>query len=64
MPTPRSFSKANARGVLRRAHYDQGLIDEVMSQLPDPIDVDRDSSILLHYGLTPDALIGRAGGSP
>ena len=64
MHTPRSFSKAYAKEVLRRAHYDQGLIDEVMSQLPDPIDVDRDSSILLHSGRTPDALISRAGGSP
>jgi hypothetical protein len=34
------------------------------SQPPDPIDVDRDASILLHYGLTADALLGLRRRSP
>jgi hypothetical protein len=50
--------------VLRRANYDQALIDEVMSKLPDPIDFDRDGSILMHYGITRDRLRDRMGGSP
>jgi hypothetical protein len=39
-------------------------MDEFMSQLPDPIDPDRDSSILMRYGITKDAVIGRAGEAP
>jgi hypothetical protein len=58
------LSKANAREVLRRANYDNALIDEIMAQLPDPFDLDRDSAVLMHYGVTRDTLIGRAGGSP
>jgi hypothetical protein len=49
---------------LRRANYDDALIDEIMARLPDPFDLDRDSAVLMHYGLTHDTLIGRAGGGP
>jgi hypothetical protein len=58
------LSKANAREVLRRANYDNALIDEIMSLLPDPFDPDRESAVLTRYGVTRDTLIGRAGGSP
>ncbi|HEY1635936.1 MAG TPA: hypothetical protein VGF64_14325 [Acidimicrobiales bacterium] len=64
MTTPRSLSKAKAREVLRRANYGDALIDEIMAQLPDPFDLDRDSAVLMRYGLNRDTLIGRAGGSP
>ena len=64
MDIPRSISKSNAIEVLRRANYDQALIDEVMSKLPDPIDIDRDGSVLMQYGITRDRLMDRMGGSP
>lgn len=64
MPSPRTYSKANAIAVLRRAKVDEAVINEVMSKLPDPIDIDRDGSILIQYGLTRDSLLGRMGGSP
>jgi hypothetical protein len=64
MDIPRSISKSNAIQVLRRANYDQALIDEVMSKVPDPIDFDRDGSILMQYGITRDRLMDRMGGSP
>ena len=64
MDIPRSISKSDAIQVLRRANYDQALIDEVMAKVPDPIDIDRDGSILMQYGITRDRLMDRMGGSP
>ena len=64
MNIPRSISKSKAIETLRRANYDQALIDEVMSKLQDPIDFDRDGSILMQYGMTRDRLMDRMGGSP
>jgi hypothetical protein len=64
MDSPTSYPKSQAIAVLRRANYDQALIDEIMSQLADPIDLDRDGSVLMRYGITKDALVGRVGGSP
>ncbi len=50
--------------VLRRAGYSDQLIDELLSQLPDPIDLRRDQQILARYGLSPEGLMDRFGGSP
>jgi hypothetical protein len=61
-PGPRSHEEA-AR-LLRRAGYSDEFIREVLSQLPDPIDVQRDQQILARYGLSPERLMDRMGGSP
>jgi hypothetical protein len=61
-PAPRSHEEA-AR-VLRRAGYSDEFISEVLSQLPDPIDLQRDQQILARYGLTAERLMDRRGGSP
>ena len=53
-----------AAEVLRRAGYSDEFIDEVLSQLPDPIDLQRDQVILLRYGLSRERLMERMGGSP
>jgi hypothetical protein len=50
--------------VLRRAGYSDEFIREVLDQLPDPVDLQRDQLILAHYGLSPDRLMDRLGGSP
>jgi hypothetical protein len=50
--------------VLRRAGYSDELISEVLSQLPDPIDLQRDQQILARYGLNRERLMDRMGGSP
>jgi hypothetical protein len=50
--------------VLRRAGYPDEFISEVLSQLPDPIDLQRDEQILARYGLGPERLMDRLGGSP
>lgn len=50
--------------MLRRAGYPDEVIREVLSQLPDPIDLQRDHQILARYGLRTERLIDRLGGSP
>ena len=50
--------------LLRRAGYGTEVIDEIAAQLPDPIDVDRDSRILEIYGVTCEGLMDRMGASP
>ena len=50
--------------VIRRAGYSDEFISEVLSQLPDPIDLQRDQEILARYGLSPERLMDRMGGSP
>lgn len=65
MTTPHADrSHEEAARVLRRAGYPDEFIDEVLSQLPDPIDLQRDQQILARYGLTPERLMDRMGGSP
>jgi hypothetical protein len=61
-PSPRSHEQM-AR-VLRRAGYSDEFITEVLSHLPDPIDLERDQEILARYGLNPERLMERMGGSP
>jgi hypothetical protein len=55
--------KETAR-VLRRAGYSDEFISEVLGQLPDPIDLERDQELLARYGLSPERLMDRMGGSP
>ena len=50
--------------AVRRARYPQAVIDEIERQLPDPVDYDRDQTLLLRYGITFDELSDRLGASP
>ena len=54
----------SAAGVLRRAGHSDEFLDEVLSHLPDPIDLQRDQEILARYGLSRERLMERMGGSP
>jgi hypothetical protein len=58
------YSHAEAEDVLRRAGYRQELIEDVLRDVPDPIDPDRDAESFFRHGLTFDALVDRMGGSP
>jgi hypothetical protein len=60
----RIFPKEMAMDVLRRAGFSEEVINELASQLPDPIDIDRESSLLDRYGITMETLTDRMGGSP
>ena len=65
MTSPRAGrSHEEAARVLRRAGYSDEFIHEVLNQLPDPIDLQRDQQILARYGLTPARLMDRSGSSP
>ena len=50
--------------MLRRVGYSDEFINELLCQLPDPIDLQRDQPIFDRYGLTPERLMDRMGGSP
>jgi len=50
--------------VLHRAGFSSQVIEEISSQLSDPVDLDRDSSLFLRYGITREVLTDRMGGSP
>ena len=50
--------------VLRRTGYSDEFISKVLSQLPDPFDLERDQPVLTRFGLSADRLTDRIGGSP
>jgi hypothetical protein len=58
------ISHAEFSRVLRRVGYRVDAIEEITAQLPDPIDVDRDSPVLERYGVTRGRLVELMGGSP
>jgi hypothetical protein len=57
-------SHAELQQVLRRAGYSDEFVRNVLSQLPDPIDLQRDQEILARFGLSPERLMDRMGASP
>jgi CBS-domain-containing membrane protein len=57
-------SHAEAEQNLRKAGYSQEQIENVLRDVPDPFDVDRDAEALLKHGVTLDALTDRMSGSP
>jgi hypothetical protein len=58
------FSHAEVRGVLRRAGYSEQQIEDVLRDLQDPIDTDRDGDALLKQGISVGTLMNRMSGSP
>jgi hypothetical protein len=61
---PEARSHAELTRVLRRAGYSDEFIRELLRQLPDPVDLQRDQGVLARYGLSPERLMDRLGGSP
>jgi hypothetical protein len=64
MASHETISKAEAARVLNRVGYSKEKIVDIMSELKDPIDIDRDAAVLEKYGITRDALEDLMGGSP
>ena len=58
------ISHAEATQVLRHAGYSPDRIRELLRDVPDPIDPDRDGGALFKLGLSADQLMDRMGGSP
>jgi hypothetical protein len=61
---PGSRSHEEFARVLRRTGYSDEFINELLSQLPDPVDLERDQEILARYDLSAERLMDRLGGSP
>jgi len=59
-----TISKAEATSVLRRVGFSQEKIAEFLSELGDPIDIDRDAAVLEKHGISRDMLVDLMGGSP
>jgi hypothetical protein len=64
MNESRSVSKKTALEVVRRAGYPPEVVEEIASQLPDPVNFDRDEALLVSYGLTRGQLSEALGSSP
>jgi hypothetical protein len=58
------YSHAEAEKMLRKAGYSQAQIEDVLRDIPEPIDSDRDGEAFMKHGITFDLIKDRAGGSP
>ena len=50
--------------MMRRIGYPPDVVEEIKTQVPDPIDVERDAPILARYNLTRGRLMEILGASP
>ena len=66
MEERRLSSHAEAAQVLRKAGYSQERIQEVLRELPDPIDIDSERNVetFFKHGITYARLMDQMGGSP
>ena len=64
MEKPRFISHAELTRVLRRAGYSQQQIEDLLRELPDPVDTERDRGELFKHGITVGSLMNRMSGSP
>jgi hypothetical protein len=60
----RLYTHAQAEQVLRKAGFSPEQIEDVLRDIPDPIDSERDAEALLKHGITRGVLTDRLGGSP
>jgi hypothetical protein len=58
------MQKAEVARVLQRAGLPHDLIDELVKELPDTVDLDRDAEVFDRHGLTHARLTDMMGGSP
>ena len=64
MSEPGIISHEQMTRMLRGAGYSEEFISEVLRQLPDPFDAEREGNILGRYRLSLERLMDRMGGSP
>ncbi|MBO0693230.1 MAG: hypothetical protein J2P58_10070 [Acidimicrobiaceae bacterium] len=64
MPPTKHISKAEANRVLKRVGFGEEQVRKLFAELDDPIDLERDSRILVKHGVTRDYLNDLMGGSP
>jgi len=59
-----TLSKVEATKVFRRVGFRTRRSLASLSELDDPIDIDRDAAVLEKYGINRDVLVDLMGGSP
>ena len=64
MDETRMISHAQVTSMLRMAGYSQDRIDDILSEFPDPVDLEHAREKLLHRGISLGALMDRLGASP
>jgi len=64
MAEPRTMPKPEVERMLRRAGLSHDLIQDLLKDLPDLVDLDRDAAVLGRYGITRTQLTDMMGGSP
>jgi hypothetical protein len=64
MNVPMKMSKAEFTRVLERVGLPPALIEELLKELPDPVDLDRDTAVLDRHGLNRGHLTNMMGGNP
>ena len=64
MEKRRLISHTEAADTLRRAGYSRERIQELLRDLPDPIDTERDGIALVKRGMSAGELMDRMGASP
>jgi antitoxin component of RelBE/YafQ-DinJ toxin-antitoxin module len=60
----RKTPKAEVTRVLERVGLPHDTIREILEELPDPVDLDRDAAVFDRYGLTHSRVMDMLGGSP
>lgn len=60
----RVITHAEVGQVLKRSGLDPEVIDDILADLPDPVDVDQAEPIFQAHGITLTGLMDRLGGSP
>lgn len=61
---PPLLPKAELQSILRRAGFDGETIEQALSGLPDPVELDDARPQLGRYGITLTEVESRLGGSP
>jgi hypothetical protein len=64
MVAVRTMPKATVAEVLRHVGYPADQVNELLDQLADPVDFERDAPVLDRYGVDRNHLTDRMGGSP
>lgn len=60
----RLVSHVEVEDFLRRFGYSSEQVDDLLRDLPDPLDLDRCTNVLAMHGITIPNLAERMGGSP
>jgi hypothetical protein len=58
------MAKSEVARVLRRTGFTAEKVDEILAQVAEPVDLERDQAVWIRYGITRSHLEDLMGGSP